>query len=118
MEENKYNTKILVPQYVVRGGQNKKQKLLNLEKFNQLVEEIKNSENISEKQKKFLIYAATRHIEFNYSQIAEYYCTASPEMQNLMEKSALVIVDVDDAIANGYVTLTNKVQEIIDRRIK
>ncbi len=33
----------------------------------------------------------------------------SPEMQELMEKSALVIIDVDNAIANGYATLMGEV---------
>jgi len=30
-------------------------------------------------------------------------------MQELMEKSALVIIDVDNAIANGYATLMGEV---------
>ena len=35
------------------------------------------------------------------------------EMQILMEKSALVIIDMDDAIANGYVKLTKVVEDLI-----
>ena len=53
--------------------------------------------------------AAGRHTVFNYGLIAEYYAHASPEMQELMEKSALVIIDVDNAIANGYATLMGEV---------
>jgi hypothetical protein len=34
-------------------------------------------------------------------------------MQILMEKSALVIIDIDDAIANGYVKLTKAVEDLI-----
>lgn len=34
-------------------------------------------------------------------------------MQILMEKSALVIIDIDDAIANGYVKLTKVVEDLI-----
>lgn len=37
--------------------------------------------------------------------IAEYYAHATPEMQRLMEKSALVIIDINNAIANGYASL-------------
>lgn len=32
-----------------------------------------------------------------------------------MEKSALVIIDIDDAIANGYVRLTKIVEELIEQ---
>ena len=59
--------------------------------------------------------AASRHIVFNYSKIADYYAHASSEMQRLMEQSALVIIDIDDAIANGYVKLSKDIQELLDK---
>lgn len=55
---------------------------------------------------------------FNYSKIADYYASASPEMQELMEDSALVIIDFDDAIAKGYVKLNKRMVEIIGSRLK
>lgn len=64
---------------------------------------------LSKEEKGFLLRAAGRHTVFNYGLIAEYYAHASPEMQELMEKSALVIIDVDNAIANGYATLMGEV---------
>ena len=36
-------------------------------------------------------------------------------MQRLMEQSALVIIDIDDAIANGYVKLSKDIQELLDK---
>ena len=57
--------------------------------------------------------AATRHIVFNYAKIADYYAHAGEEMQNLMEKSALVLIDIDDAIANGYIQLSKDIDEIM-----
>ena len=60
----------------------------------------------------FLKYAAARHLAFNYSKIADYYAHQGKEMQALMEKSALVIIDLNDAIANGYVTLQNRIMDI------
>ena len=51
---------------------------------------------------------------FNYRNIAEYYAHATPEMQQLMEKSALVIIDVDNAIANGYATLMADVLDMME----
>ena len=68
----------------------------------------------SDEEKKFLRFAASRHIVFTYSKIADYYAHASAEMQSLMEESALVIIDMDDAIANGYVVLSEKMQQLID----
>ena len=37
---------------------------------------------------------------------------AEPEVQKLFEKSALVIIDVNDAIANGYVHLKRQRKKI------
>jgi hypothetical protein len=62
----------------------------------------------------FLLKAAQRHRVFNYRNIAEYYAQASPEMQDLMEKSALVIIDYEDAIANGYVRLSERLKRLRD----
>ena len=50
----------------------------------------------------------------HYNYIADYYAGASPEMQNLMEQSALVILDINDAIANGYVKLSKDIQKILE----
>ena len=49
---------------------------------------------------------------FNYGKIADYYAHQPREMQKLMEKSALVIIDLNDAIANGYVTMQNRIMDI------
>ena len=68
---------------------------------------------MSDEEKQFLRFAASRHLEFNYSLIADYYAHATPEMQELMEQSALVILDIDDAIANGYIKLSENIQQIL-----
>jgi hypothetical protein len=56
----------------------------------------------------FLLAAANRHVVFNFEEIANYYANASVECQELMENSALVIIDFDKAIENGYVALSEK----------
>jgi hypothetical protein len=53
-----------------------------------------------------------RHLVFDYRNIAEYYAKASIPAQRLMEKSALVIIDYEDAIANGYVKVSKRLREI------
>jgi hypothetical protein len=85
--------------------------LVDCSKTKRLISEIEQS-NISESEKKFLIEAAHRHSIFNYSKIADYYSNASKEMQELMEKSALVIIDIGKAIELGYVRLSKEIRQI------
>ena len=60
------------------------------------------------KVKAFLKVAAMRHVVFNFRNIAEYYAHADAKVQRLMEKSALVIIDFEDAIRNGFVIVSEK----------
>lgn len=112
-----YTKKICVPQYIPKISENYKgcKKIIDTTKCLQLIKKIDNS-NVADEEKEFLRFAAMRHIKFDYSAIAEYYCHASKEMQELMEESALVIIDIDNAIANGYVMLSKRIREIIDIR--
>ena len=92
--------------------------LLDSNKADELEKEIANAP-ISEEEKRFLRKAAARHLAFNYAKIADYYANnASPEMQHLMEKSALVIVDFESAIQNGFVKLSKRLNEIRERSAK
>lgn len=68
--------------------------------------------NQPEEIKAFLRHAAARHVRFNYENIAEYYAHASPDLKALMEQSALVIVDYNAAIENGYITLSKAIMEL------
>lgn len=91
--------------------------LYNLEKYNNLVKYIK-SKNLDSEIEKFLLYSATRHIVFNYQQIAEYYSHSDKEVQELMEKSGLVIIDFEDAMENGFVKLQKNIRGLYDEAIK
>lgn len=115
--KSKYNFKTNIPQYEPKNIPPQLKECINISKYKQLKNDIKNS-NLSEEEKNFLMYAATRHIVFNYSKIADYYASASPEMQRLMEDSALVIIDFDDAIAKGYVKLNKKITSILEQRLE
>ena len=112
-EENPYTNKINIPQYEIKGEEPDIKELVEQDKTNKLIEEIKNS-NVSQEQKDFLIKSAQRHLGFNYSKIAEYYAHQDKEMQELMEKSALVIIDYDDAIKNGYTELKKEIDLMAD----
>lgn len=113
-KDNKYTAKIQAPQYVPSNECPPLSSLFDYGKYSKLLATI-NKSSVSEEEKKFLRFAATRHLVFNYSKIADYYAHATPEMQELMEQSALVILDMDDAIANGYVKLSARIQEIMEQ---
>ena len=112
-ESNPYTAKTEIPQYEIKGEMPEIYELIEEEKVNQLIEDIRKS-NVGEKEKEFLIKSAYRHYGFNYSKIAEYYCHQNKEMQELMEKSALVIIDINNAIAEGYAELKEEMEEMIE----
>lgn len=83
----------------------------NVKKYQELKEEIQ-QKDLPKDIKKMLLLAATRHIVFNYQLLAEFYSQAEKDVQELMEKSGLVIIDFDDAMENGYVELTETLKEL------
>lgn len=112
-EDDKYTTEVNIPQYEITGDTPTIADMYNMEKTDELIAEIEQSE-VTDEEKAFLIEAAKRHIVFNYRNIAEYYAQASIEMQRLMEKSALVIIDVNNAIADGYAKLKSDIDELME----
>lgn len=109
-DDGAYTKKIEAPIYEPKGERPPVESLVSFEKTNKLVEEIEASK-LPEAEKDFLLAAAARHAVFNYERIAEFYAHASPELQNLMERSALVIIDFEKAIENGFVALSEKIAE-------
>lgn len=109
--KEKYTQKIDIPQYKPTGEVPKLCDLIDEEKTHDLLMDIILSK-VSWEERQFLIKASYRHLAFNYRKIAEYYANASKEMQSLMEKSALVIIDYDDAIKNGYAKLSKRIKQM------
>ena len=112
-DDTKYSRAIRIPQYEPKNEKPVLASVYDTTKYSKLMARI-NKSGVSEEEKKFLKFAASRHIVFNYSKIADYYAHTSKEMQELMEESALVILDIDDAIANGYISLSKKMQQLIE----
>lgn len=106
--DKKYTSKIKSPIYEPKNQMPHILELFDDSKTKRLITEIENS-NVSEEEKKFLIESAKRHTIFNYSKIADYYAHASKEMQELMENSALIIIDFEKAIQLGYVKLSQEI---------
>lgn len=110
---SRYAQNAKIPQYEIKGDMPEIADLVDQGKQKALIEEIEDAD-IPQDIKDFLKLAAHRHDVFNYRNIAEFYAHQNATVQRLMEKSALVIIDINDAIANGYVKLTKTIQDIID----
>ena len=104
LDDEKYTTKTDIPQYEPSGEKWNIPDLYDDSKTTELRDEIQ-AANLPADIKSFLEAAAARHTVYNYKRIADYYSQAPASVQRLFEKSALVIIDFDDAIKNGYTPL-------------
>lgn len=114
-EVEKYTDAVNVPQYEITGEDPPVASLYDTTKTDALAAQIVAVEEIPGDLRTFLLAAASRHVVFNYALIAEAYAHASPEVQRLFEASALVIIDVADAIREGYVRFTKVLADLEDR---
>ena len=109
-----YTMKRDIPQYEPTGEKVSLLQCVDTAKYDELIEEI-NASKVTEDEKKFLRLAAIRHCVFDYSKIADFYAaSASKEMQTLMENSALVIIDYNNAIKNGYAVLRQTLIDLVE----
>lgn len=69
------------------------------------------SPDVAEDVKAFLRLAAQRHTVLRFNLIADYYAHSPAAVQRLMEQSALVIIDFDNALADGFVRLTRQIMD-------
>lgn len=109
-DQQRYTKKIEAPVYVPSGEKPNINDLFDKKKYDDLCKEIKKSK-LSDDVSAFLILAASRHIVFDYSKIADFYAHSDKSLQDLMEKSALVIIDFDKAIENGFAQLSQELAE-------
>lgn len=113
LDSEKYTALVDTPHYEIRGEKPLVSQLYDNEKYKTLLEKIESVELPAEINT-FLMLAATRHIVFNYAKIAEFYAQSSSEIQELFEDSALVIIDFNDAISNGWVRLNDGIKELLE----
>ena len=112
IDEN-YTRKIKTPHYEPRNIKPELSKLVDERKQKELLKKIQKS-NVDKETKDFLIKASQRHLVFNYSNIADFYAHSDSETKELMEQSALVIIDFDSAIKNGFVEMSNDLKNLFD----
>lgn len=87
-------------------------KMMDSSRAEGLVAKIKTME-LPDDVRKFLEFSAMRFVEFRFDNIAEFYCHASKEVQEVMEDLALVIIDFDRATELGFVRLTDTFRELM-----
>jgi len=107
--ENNYTDKIKAPIYEPKQDKPPELKdMINCEKAIQLIREIKD-QKFEKNLEDFLVFAAYRFIVFNYENIAEFYCHSDKNLQEIMEKLAMVIIDFDKAIEYGLTEFANDI---------
>ena len=107
-DDDTYTRKIVAPTYEPKNEKPNIVDLFDTKKADELIDKIKEAD-VTEEELMFLSHCALRHTVYDYSKIADFYAHSSKEIQELMEDSALVIIDFDKAIENGYVKLTKDI---------
>ena len=113
VEDDTFIRDIKAPTYEHKNEKPAPHTLYNTDKVEELIDKIKPL-RLNNMEQAFLIYAAYRHTVFDYSKIADFYAHSNKEVQELMEDSALVIIDSTKAIENGYIRLTENIKKIFN----
>lgn len=106
-----YTDKIKIPVYEPKGEKPAISELFCDERPEALIKRIE-AAGLDEELSSFLIHGARRFTEFNYRKIADYYAHSPAEVQDIMESLALVIVDYDRAIEEGFIKLSKRLAEL------
>jgi ParB-like nuclease family protein len=109
--EGNYSRKIESPVYEPRGEKPPVAELYSNAKAEQLIAEI-DAADLPPEVARFLELAAYRHTVFDFARVADFYAHSDAAVQRLMERSALVIIDFNQAIENGFVELTEHLGEL------
>jgi hypothetical protein len=112
LTDEKYTMKTDVFTYEPTGDKPQIAELYENKKVNELLGQIEKAD-IPEDIKLFLRLGAYRHIVFDFGKIANYYAHSNVEIQQLMENSAMIIIDYNDAISGGFVQLTKELQALV-----
>ena len=112
-----YTKKITTPVYEPKNIMPSLSDLYNTSKRDELITEIL-SQNLPDEIQRFLISSAERHVVFNFSKIADFYAHAPKNIKELMEQSALVIIDYDKAIQNGFCKYEKEITTDLEKALE
>ena len=106
-----YTRKITPPIYEPRNAKPPVGALMDRSKTADLLRAI-DAADLPDDVVAFLRSAAERHTVFDFGRIADFYAHSAPATQRLFEHSALVIIDINQAIECGFVDLSTRLLEI------
>jgi hypothetical protein len=109
--DNQYSRVVTSPVYEITGECPEVNELVDQQRARDLIWNIEAS-SAPDEVKAFLRFAAYRHLKFDYAKVAEFYAHADADVQELMEQSALVIIDVDQAIELGFAKLAEELRQL------
>ena len=109
-----YSQSMESPIYEVTGPKPAVADLYDETRTREMVTAIEAAEGLTDDARRFLLAAAQRHTTFHFGKIAEYYAHADEGVQALMEQSALIIIDFDQAVELGYTRLRDRVTELYE----
>ncbi len=113
-DEDGYTTKIISPIYEPKGECPNIYELVDTERYEEIKSKIEKAK-IDSKIKDFLLNAATRFIRINFAKTAEFYShLTDKKTKELFEDLALVIIDYDKAIENGFVRVWQSINKLAE----
>jgi len=107
---SRYTQKIETPHYEPKGEKPALSDLFDRTRMDALIAQVEESD-LDEDMKEFLRLSATRFVEFRFDKIAEYYSHEDEVLREWFDRHALVIVDQDRAIEEGFLRLAKGIQE-------
>lgn len=111
--EEKYTNDSMLPQYEPSELAPELSELMDVRKTTELLNSIR-AARLPAELNDFLTEAARRHTVINFRKVADYYAHADATTQRLFEEQALVILDMDDAVAKGYAVLRGELKTMFD----
>lgn len=110
-EDDYYTQDIISPIYEPTGPEPAPADLFDRSKTHELQQAITATPELPDELRAFLMHAAERHTVFHFDRIANYYAHAPQAIQDLMEQSALVIIDYHRAIELGFTQLNAEIMD-------
>lgn len=121
MKEEKYTGKFSIPPFEPSDADYSLNDCIDVDRYVELLKSINQSlkdKEITESEARFLKICASRWIKFHYSKVAQWYATkASSAMKDLLEKSAMILIDLDKATEYGIIKGVNYVDRVLKRNI-
>lgn len=109
--ETIYTGKIIAPVYEPTGVKPAIEDLYDDSTTQELRQQIDDAD-LPDEVARFLHAAAERHTVYRFDAIAEFYAHAPAEIQELMERSALIIIDFEKAMEHGFVRMSKQLAEL------